>query len=144
LKLWFFKRTGENGHIKIWQIPSDSGLMDLKGNLTEATADLLSHKHKVVSVDFHPLASNLLVSTSGDLTAKLWDLSSSKDVITLKVLPHLSVFFFKLTKKLKEKKRIEKRECICEREECSEDMMKILSQRTENWWLLLLLTISYV
>jgi WD40 repeat protein len=79
--------------------------MDLKGNLTEATADLLSHKHKVVSVDFHPLANNLLVSTSGDLTAKLWDLSCNKDVITLKVLPHLSVTF-QLIVSLKEKTRI--------------------------------------
>jgi len=76
--------AGENGHIKVWQIPSDTGLMDMQGNLREATADLLSHSHKVVSVDFHPLANNLLISTSGDLTAKLWDLARGQDVLTLK------------------------------------------------------------
>lgn len=73
---------GESSHIKVWTIP-EGGIRRLGSNLTEATADLCEHNHRIVSLDFHPLASNVLLSTSGDLTMKLWDLNKSCSKITL-------------------------------------------------------------
>jgi coronin-7 len=73
---------GENGLIKIWEIP-DTGLKSLKTNLKEAHAQLRGHQHKIVTTEFHPLAQHLLLSTSGDLTAKLWDISTQQDFLTL-------------------------------------------------------------
>lgn len=75
--------AGENAVIKIWDIPS-TGVRSLKKNLTEAQAELRGHQHKVVSLDYHPTVENLLLSSSGDLTAKLWDISAEKDQLTLR------------------------------------------------------------
>jgi coronin-7 len=74
---------GENGRVRLWKVPAD-GLTGLKANITAPDADLLNHNHKIVTVNFHPLVSNILVSTSGDLTAKLWDLNKNADVLTLR------------------------------------------------------------
>lgn len=73
---------GDNSHIKVWTIP-ESGVRSLKSNLTTPTADLLEHNHRIVSLDFHPLASNVLLSTSADLSMKLWDLNKSSSQVTL-------------------------------------------------------------
>ncbi|KAG7249753.1 hypothetical protein CRUP_009730, partial [Coryphaenoides rupestris] len=41
------------------------------------------HTEKIYSLAFHPLASDLLVSSSYDLTVRLWDLGSGKEVKVL-------------------------------------------------------------
>eukprot|EP01121_Diplochlamys_sp_Union-15-3_P016864 TRINITY_DN581_c0_g1_i1.p1 TRINITY_DN581_c0_g1~~TRINITY_DN581_c0_g1_i1.p1 ORF type:complete len:921 (-),score=175.71 TRINITY_DN581_c0_g1_i1:31-2793(-) len=64
----------ENSSIKIFKIPDD-GLFGLSNNLTNHDALLKGHQHKIVSIDFHPTASNILISTSGDNTVKLWDIN---------------------------------------------------------------------
>lgn len=70
--------------MKLWNIP-ETGIKTRGSNLTEADAILRGHTHKIVTVDWHPYAKNLLATTSGDLTAKLWDVEAQKDVITLQV-----------------------------------------------------------
>jgi len=83
-----FNIAAENALIKLWRVP-DEGIKSRGSNLTESEAVLRGHNHKIVTVDFHPYAQHLLTTTSGDLTAKLWDIEAQKDVITLKV----SLFF---------------------------------------------------
>lgn len=75
--------AGENALVKIWDIPS-TGIRSLKKNFTTPTAELRGHQHKVVALDFHPTVENLLLTASGDLTAKLWDISTQQDRLTLK------------------------------------------------------------
>lgn len=75
--------AGENALVKLWDIPS-TGVRSLKKNLTEHTAELRGHQHKVVALDFHPTVENLLLTASGDMTAKLWDISTQQDRLTLK------------------------------------------------------------
>ena len=73
---------GENALIKLWDIPA-SGIRSLKSNVKDCTAELRGHQHKIVTIDFHPFAENVLLSSSGDLTAKLWDLSTQQEQLTL-------------------------------------------------------------
>lgn len=82
---------GENGRVRLWKVPAE-GLTSLKTNVTVPDADLLNHNHKIVTVNFHPLVNNLLVSTSGDMTAKVWDLNKNADVLTLRVRCKLITF----------------------------------------------------
>ena len=41
-------------------------------------------RRKVGNVTFHPIADNVLVSTSGDYTLKMWDVMKSSNQVTLK------------------------------------------------------------
>lgn len=72
---------GDNGNIKIWKIPEE-GVLRRGSNLLESEASFSEHSNKVVTVDFHPLASNLLLSTGGDLLAKIWDITAGSSSIT--------------------------------------------------------------
>lgn len=72
---------GDNGTIKIWKIPQE-GVLKRGSNLLDSESAFSEHSNKIVTLDFHPLASNLLLSTSGDLTAKIWDISASSSSIT--------------------------------------------------------------
>ena len=40
----------------------------------------IGHTEKIYSIKFHPLASGLLVSSSYDLTVRLWNLESREQV----------------------------------------------------------------
>jgi WD40 repeat protein len=73
----------ENAQIRVWKIPS-GGIKNLGKNMTDSELTLKGHNHKIVSLDFHPFASNLLLTTSGDLTAKLWDVQAGNELQTLK------------------------------------------------------------
>ena len=75
--------AGENAVVKIWDIPS-TGVRSMKKNFTEATAELRGHQHKVVALDFHPTVENLLLTASGDLSVKLWDITTQQDRLTLR------------------------------------------------------------
>eukprot|EP00003_Mantamonas_plastica_P012162 TRINITY_DN2212_c0_g1_i2.p1 TRINITY_DN2212_c0_g1~~TRINITY_DN2212_c0_g1_i2.p1 ORF type:complete len:989 (+),score=333.46 TRINITY_DN2212_c0_g1_i2:624-3590(+) len=61
----------EDAHIKIWNLPT-GGLTDQ--NLVDPALDLQGHQRRVGIVRFHPLASDLLFSTSNDSSMKVWDL----------------------------------------------------------------------
>jgi len=65
--------------LKIWGIP--------EGGLTAALNDplqtLTGHKRKVGSVNFNPVANNILATSSGDFTVKVWDINKGTAAYTL-------------------------------------------------------------
>jgi WD40 repeat protein len=75
--------TAENAQIRIWKVPAD-GIKNMGKNLTASVSTLKGHNHKIVSLDFHPYVNNLLLTTSGDLTAKFWDVEAESEVLSLK------------------------------------------------------------
>ncbi|KAK3671942.1 Coronin-like protein crn1 [Recurvomyces mirabilis] len=70
----------------LWQVPNDFSLH----TDAEEPADvkpvgkLSGHSRKVGHVLFNPAAENILASSSGDYTVKLWDLEDGKPKLTLK------------------------------------------------------------
>lgn len=68
--------AGEDAKIRVWQVP-EGGLVE---TLTEPELILQGHTEKIYSIKFHPLASGLLVSSSYDLTVRLWSLDSGEEV----------------------------------------------------------------
>eukprot|EP00061_Rhincodon_typus_P018264 g47368.t1 len=45
---------------------------------------IFGHTEKIYSIKFHPLASDILASSSYDMTVRIWDISSGKEEIILK------------------------------------------------------------
>ncbi|KAG9476767.1 hypothetical protein GDO78_002259 [Eleutherodactylus coqui] len=70
---------GEDGRIRVWEIPRDG----LKETLTDPKIILAAHNERIYTVRFHPCASDILVSSSFDLTLKIWNLKTGKNVLTL-------------------------------------------------------------
>ncbi|KAM6904962.1 coronin-7-like isoform 1-T1 [Xenentodon cancila] len=68
--------AGDDAKIRLWQVPQGG----LKETLTEPELILQGHTEKIYSVKFHPLASGLMVSSSYDLTVRLWNLESGEQV----------------------------------------------------------------
>ncbi|XP_041062186.1 coronin-7-like [Carcharodon carcharias] len=72
--------AGEDAKIRIWRIPI--------GGLTKILSDpertLPGHTEKIYSIRFHPLASDILASSSYDMTVRIWNLSSGKEEIVLR------------------------------------------------------------
>uniref|UniRef100_A0A8C5BNI5 Coronin n=1 Tax=Gadus morhua TaxID=8049 RepID=A0A8C5BNI5_GADMO len=71
--------AGEDAKIRVWTVP-EGGLTE---TLTEPDLLLQGHTEKIYSIRFHPLASGLLVSSSYDLTVRLWDLGTGQEVKVL-------------------------------------------------------------
>lgn len=65
----------------MWGIP-EGGLTE---NLSEPLQDLHGHERKVTLVRFHPTASNVLGSVSGDNNIKLWDIEKGSAINTCTV-----------------------------------------------------------
>uniref|UniRef100_A0A7N5ZY29 Coronin n=1 Tax=Anabas testudineus TaxID=64144 RepID=A0A7N5ZY29_ANATE len=68
--------AGDDAKIRLWRVPK-GGLTE---TLTEPELILQGHTEKIYSIKFHPLASGLLVSSSYDLTVRLWNLDSREQV----------------------------------------------------------------
>ncbi|XP_072337489.1 coronin-7 [Scyliorhinus torazame] len=72
--------AGEDAKIRIWRIPT--------GGLTQVLSDperaLSGHTEKIYSIRFHPLASDILASSSYDMTVRIWNLSSGKEEFILR------------------------------------------------------------
>ncbi|XP_051244971.1 coronin-7 isoform X1 [Dicentrarchus labrax] len=68
--------AGDDAKIRVWHVPEGG----LKETLTEPELILQGHTEKIYSIKFHPLASGLLVSSSYDLTVRLWNLESGEQV----------------------------------------------------------------
>ncbi|KFB41792.1 AGAP000930-PA-like protein [Anopheles sinensis] len=60
----------DDGKVNLWQVPA-GGLTE---SITEPTATLAAHDDKISIIRFHPLASNVLLTASCDMTMKIWDL----------------------------------------------------------------------
>uniref|UniRef100_A0A667YPM6 Coronin n=1 Tax=Myripristis murdjan TaxID=586833 RepID=A0A667YPM6_9TELE len=71
--------AGDDAKIRLWQVP-EGGLTE---TLTEPELIVQGHTEKIYSIKFHPLASDLLVSSSYDLTVRLWDLEKGEQVKVL-------------------------------------------------------------
>ncbi|NWR30864.1 CORO7 protein, partial [Tachuris rubrigastra] len=71
--------AGEDAKIRLWRIP-EGGLQE---TLQEPEAILQGHTEKIYSIRFHPMASDLLVSSSYDMTVRIWDLSTEQEVLCL-------------------------------------------------------------
>ncbi|XP_060945712.1 coronin-7 [Limanda limanda] len=68
--------AGDDAKIRVWQVPEGG----LKETLTEPELILQGHTEKIYSIKCHPLASGVLVSSSYDLTVRLWNLESGEQV----------------------------------------------------------------
>ncbi|NXV04473.1 CORO7 protein, partial [Cettia cetti] len=71
--------AGEDARIRLWRIP-EGGLQE---TLQEPEAILQGHMEKIYSIRFHPMASDLLVSSSYDMTVRIWELSARQEVLCL-------------------------------------------------------------
>ncbi|NXB75539.1 CORO7 protein, partial [Donacobius atricapilla] len=71
--------AGEDARIRLWRIP-EGGLQE---TLQEPEAVLQGHTEKIYSIRFHPLASDLLVSSSYDMTVRIWELRAGQEVLCL-------------------------------------------------------------
>lgn len=62
----------DDGCVKLWKIP--------EGGLVESTntpdREFVAHSDKIYFIKFHPLAKNVLLTASYDMTMKLWDLET--------------------------------------------------------------------
>lgn len=87
--------ASEDTNIKLWSIPDDWEPCDENGNakagtgLSESLMDLDAHTKKVTLLRFHPTASNTLLSTSGDLTVKVWDIEQGAPLHSFDGVPNL-------------------------------------------------------
>ncbi|KAK9535091.1 hypothetical protein VZT92_007493 [Zoarces viviparus] len=68
--------AGDDAKIRVWQVPEGG----LKETLTEPEVLLQGHTEKIYSIQFHPLASGLLASSSYDLSVRLWNLENGEQV----------------------------------------------------------------
>ncbi|XP_041823554.1 coronin-7-like isoform X1 [Melanotaenia boesemani] len=68
--------AGDDAKIRVWEVPEGG----LKETITEPKIILQGHTEKIYSIKFHPLASGLLVSSSYDLTVRVWNLESREQV----------------------------------------------------------------
>ncbi|XP_036445907.1 coronin-7-like isoform X1 [Colossoma macropomum] len=68
--------AGDDAKIRVWMVP-EGGLVE---TLTEPRCILQGHTEKIYSIKFHPHASGLLVSSSYDMTVRLWDLDTGNEV----------------------------------------------------------------
>ncbi|KAF1662621.1 Coronin-7, partial [Aptenodytes patagonicus] len=71
--------AGEDAKIRLWRIPEGG----LRETLREPEAVLRGHTEKIYSIRFHPVASDLLVSSSYDTTVRIWELSAGREVSCL-------------------------------------------------------------
>ncbi|XP_072459462.1 coronin-7 [Notamacropus eugenii] len=71
--------AGEDARIRLWRVPPE-GLQEV---LTTPEAILTGHTEKIYSLRFHPLASDVLASSSYDLSVRIWDLQAGMEKIRL-------------------------------------------------------------
>ena len=69
----------DDAKIRVWQIPAGG----LQETLTDCQGIIPAHSEKIYFIRFHPLAKDVLVSASYDMSVRLWDLSSLEEKICL-------------------------------------------------------------
>lgn len=76
----------DDGKVFVWQVPENFTLHTDADEPTDVSPvhKLSGHTRKVGHVLFNPSAANVLASSSGDATVKLWDLASNNPRLTLK------------------------------------------------------------
>ncbi|KAK8214615.1 hypothetical protein IWZ01DRAFT_244763 [Phyllosticta capitalensis] len=78
--------SSDDGKVFIWQVPEDFSLYSDAEEPQDVApvAKLAGHTRKVGHVLFNPSAENVLASSSGDFTVKLWDVEAGSPKLTLK------------------------------------------------------------
>ncbi|CAO2641960.1 Coro7 [Lemmus lemmus] len=71
--------AGEDARIRLWRVPPGG----LENVLTTPETVLTGHTEKIYSLRFHPLAADILASTSYDLTIRIWDLQAGTEQLRL-------------------------------------------------------------
>jgi len=66
----------QTGSIFIWRIPEGG----LTADLTKPTLSIPASEKRLLNVDFHNLASNVLVSIDAGKVVKLWDIENAKEL----------------------------------------------------------------
>lgn len=72
-----------NGCIKIWSIP-EQGLVS---SSESPSLELIGHMERIVIIQFHPTAANILTSASTDSTIRIWDMKSKEAKIVIDTIP---------------------------------------------------------
>lgn len=76
--------ASEDTNIKVWSIPEEWEPTDEEGNskdgedITESLVDLKGHRKKVTLLRFNPTVDNVLLSTSSDMSVKVWDIQKAE------------------------------------------------------------------
>uniref|UniRef100_A0A803SYZ5 Coronin n=1 Tax=Anolis carolinensis TaxID=28377 RepID=A0A803SYZ5_ANOCA len=71
--------AGEDARIRLWRL----GPEGLQETLLEPESVLRGHSEKVYSIRFHPLAADILASSSFDMSVRIWDLGNGKEAMKL-------------------------------------------------------------
>uniref|UniRef100_A0ACB8FJU7 Coronin-7 n=1 Tax=Sphaerodactylus townsendi TaxID=933632 RepID=A0ACB8FJU7_9SAUR len=71
--------AGEDARIRLWRVPPEG----LQESLREPEAVLRGHTEKIYAIKFHPLAADILASSSYDLSIRIWDARSGKQALLL-------------------------------------------------------------
>ena len=76
----------DDGKAFIWRVPQDFTLLIDGDDIPDVApvAKLVGHSRKIGQVLFNPSAENILATSSGDLTVKLWDIEAGAARLTLK------------------------------------------------------------
>lgn len=78
-QLNLFATVTENAYLQLWQIP-ENGLTQPSNQPAKI---LKGHTRRVTTVDFHPTADNVILTSSNDLTYRLWDCEAGQQKIKL-------------------------------------------------------------
>ncbi|KXX79006.1 Coronin-like protein crn1 [Madurella mycetomatis] len=78
--------ASDDGKVFVWEVPQGFTLYTDAEEIPDVApvSKLPGHSRKVGHVLFNPAAENILASSSGDLTIKLWDISTGQAAIALK------------------------------------------------------------
>ncbi|XP_067641654.1 coronin-7 isoform X4 [Eurosta solidaginis] len=69
----------DDGIVKLWRIPEDG----LNEPTNTPERELIAHLDKIYFIRFHPLAEDVLLTASYDMTVKLWDLRTLEEKVLL-------------------------------------------------------------
>ncbi|GMM36511.1 Crn1 protein [Saccharomycopsis crataegensis] len=91
--------SSDDGKIGIWEIPEDYSFFNYTNSEGEAKdikplKKLSGHLRKVGHLKFHPLAENILVSSSNDYSVKVWNIQTGKPILTLQHKDLVTSFAF--------------------------------------------------
>eukprot|EP00276_Gloeochaete_wittrockiana_P016241 CAMPEP_0184347066 /NCGR_PEP_ID=MMETSP1089-20130417/15226_1 /TAXON_ID=38269 ORGANISM="Gloeochaete wittrockiana, Strain SAG46.84" /NCGR_SAMPLE_ID=MMETSP1089 /ASSEMBLY_ACC=CAM_ASM_000445 /LENGTH=401 /DNA_ID=CAMNT_0026677981 /DNA_START=41 /DNA_END=1246 /DNA_ORIENTATION=+ len=65
--------AGNDGGIGVWRIPGPEGL---SADITQPELRFQAGDKRLLGLDYHPLASNLVISVAGDKKVAFWDLEA--------------------------------------------------------------------
>ncbi|XP_054849343.1 coronin-7-like isoform X2 [Eublepharis macularius] len=71
--------AGEDAKIRLWRVKPEG----LQKSLLEPETVLRGHTEKIYSIKFHPLATDILASSSYDLSVRIWDVHSGRQALLL-------------------------------------------------------------